>query len=86
MGYNRVEFTVTDFSGKEKMEAHPCIAGPHSCVVVVLDEYLPRGRGRSKARHVNIRFHLNPGPAIALGALLTQWGIEAKEARDANAS
>ena len=78
-----VEFKAEQRSLDREIRVVPQPGGKYSSVLIEVKEVLPRGRGRPKTKRLSILFPLDPETAMALGALLTQWGAEAKEERDA---
>ena len=77
---------VLGHHGDITLEVFPSSNGRYSSVGLDVKEFLPRKRGRAVAKRLWIRCPLDPETAMTLGSLLTQWGREMKEARDAEGS
>ena len=81
-----IEFRAEQRRLNRELRVVPMPGGKYGYVLIETKEVLLRGRGRPKTKRLSILFPLDPETAMALGALLTQWGAEAKEARNATGS
>ena len=83
---SNVRFSAEQRTLNRTMQVSSMVGGKYGCVLIELKEVFPRGRGRPKTKRLSIHFPLEPETAMALGALLMQWGAEVKETRNADGS